>query len=269
MAAPALAQFASGVSLVEVYATVTDARGEPVGGLPRDTFIVEEDGHRQEIRAFASGDVPLSLAVALDRSFSMTDDRLAYAANAVQHLLRELRPSDQVMLLGIGSEVEPLVPLSVDHRAVYDALNGLTRWGTTPLFDATVAAVSAIQQGTGRRALILITDGSNRYSSVEAGEMMARVRVQDVLVYTVTLQRVQPPVFVEFAAATGARSFAVSDVRSIAPTLSGIARELRQQYLLGYTPSVPPGPRASWRSITVRSTRPDLRVRARAGYEAR
>lgn len=255
--------------MVEVYATVTDAQGRPVGDLPRDAFIVEEAGRRQEIQAFAAGDVPLSLAVALDRSFSLRDDQLAYSANAVQRLLGELRPDDQVMLLGIGSEVETLAPLSANHRAVYDALTGLTRWGTTPLYDATLAAVAAIQQGRGRRALILITDGADRYSAARAQEVVGAIRTQDVLVYPVTLRREQPPVFVEIALATGARAFAVPDVRAVASTLSTIARELRQQYLLGYTPSDPPGDRPSWRSITVRTTRPELRVRARAGYEAR
>ena len=64
-------QFTSGVDLVEVYATVSDARGEPVAGLTKDDFIVEEDGRRQDIRTFSAGEFPLALAVGIDRSFSM------------------------------------------------------------------------------------------------------------------------------------------------------------------------------------------------------
>src|SRR4051812_31625560 len=51
---PAAGQFASGVSLVEVYATVTDARGEPVPGLQKADFVVEEDGRREELQTFAA-----------------------------------------------------------------------------------------------------------------------------------------------------------------------------------------------------------------------
>ena len=270
IAPAAFAQFASGVSLVEVYATVTDARGNLVPGLAADDFIVEEDGVGQQVQTFAAGDVPLSLAIAVDRSFSVPSERLAHVTSAVQRLLGELRPEDQVMLLGIGSEVETLTPLSIDHRAAYDALSGLRPWGTTPLFDATVKAIDAIQAGTGRRALVLLTDGADRYSTASAAEMIAYARTHDVLIYPVALQRAQPPHFVELASVTGGRSAAVADPRTVAATLSTIARELRQQYLLGYTPSSPRAARPGWRSIAVRvATQPGLRVRARDGYLAR
>jgi Ca-activated chloride channel homolog len=270
IATSAWAQFASGVSLVEVYATVTDTRGEPVSGLSAGDFVVEEDGVRQEVQTFAAGHVPLSLAIAIDRSFSVSPDRLAHLTVAVQRVLGELRPDDQVMLLAIGSEVETLTPLSTDHRAAYDALTGLQPWGTTPLFDATLKAIDAIQQGTGRRALLLITDGADRYSSATATEMVAYARTHDVLIYPVALRRAQPPLFAELASVTGGRSAAVADPRAVAATLSAIARELRQQYLLGYTPASRHAGRPGWRSIAVRVTgRPGLRVRARDGYLAR
>ena len=70
-AAPIAAQFASGVNLVEVYATVTDRMGEPVAGLTAADFRVAEDGTPQSITAFAAGEFPLAVAIGLDRSFSM------------------------------------------------------------------------------------------------------------------------------------------------------------------------------------------------------
>src|SRR5215510_11927247 len=62
-------QFASGVNLVEVYATVMNSQGDPVTNLGRDAFQVFEDGAPQTIAAFTAGDVPLSIVIALDRSF--------------------------------------------------------------------------------------------------------------------------------------------------------------------------------------------------------
>ncbi len=262
-------QFASGVSLVEVYATVLDARGEPVSGLPADAFKVEEDGEPQVVETFAAGSLPLALAIAVDRSFSMPAGRLTQATSAVQRLLGELRPDDRVTLLAIGSGVDILTPLSNDHRAAYDALLALTPWGTTPLHDAVVSAVDAIQPGAGRRALLLISDGVDRYSETDAAAMMAHVRSRDVQVYPIALGATQPPIFVELAALTGGRSFGVRDISKLSQTLTGIARELRHQYLLGYVPrrsaSVTPG----WRAISVRVDRPGLRVRARDGYVSR
>ncbi|MGC4080570.1 MAG: VWA domain-containing protein [Vicinamibacterales bacterium] len=268
IAASPTAQFVSGVSLVEVYATVIDASGQPVDGLTRDDFIVEEDGVRQSIDAFTAGNFPLSLAIAVDRSFSMSQTRLTQAVFAVQRLLGELRADDKVTVLAIGSDVETPSPLSVDHRAAYDAIAGLQPWGTTPLFDATVSAIGAIQNASGRRALILITDGADRYSASTAADMVAFARRHDVLVYPVALRRPAPPVLAELASVTGARSMAVTDAQ-LSPTLTSIANELRHQYLLGYAPRQPAdGVHDAWRAIRVSVARDGVRVRARDGYYA-
>ncbi len=267
IAGPIAAQFASGVSVVEVYATVTNERGEPVSGLRADDFVVEEDGRPQQVSVFTEGDIPLSLAVALDRSFSLPRARLAEAATATQRLLGELRPADRVLLLAIGSQVETLSPLSTDHRAAYDALRGIEPWGTTPLFDATLAALDAIQEASGRRALILLSDGSDRYSQASAAEVLAAARHRDVIAYPIALQRNAPPFFVELAAATGGRSLSAPDARSLSSGLSAIAAELRRQYLIGYAPAATEqGP--GWRSISVKVRKSGLRVRARDGYYA-
>src|SRR3954452_22568848 len=105
-------QFTSGVNLVEVYASVTDARGEPVTGLTQQDFEVRESGKLQQISNFAAGEVPLSVAVALDRSFSMSGRRLELAKVAAHDFLGELRPSDESMVIAIGSQVQIVAPLS-------------------------------------------------------------------------------------------------------------------------------------------------------------
>lgn len=265
IAARPTTQFAASTSLVEVYATVRDSQGRLLSGLPREAFSVEEGGRPQQVQVFAAGNFPLALAVAVDHSFSVPRDRLAYAVNATQRMLGALRPEDRVTILGIGSGVEVLTPLSMDHRAAYDAVATLSPWGTTPLFDATVAAIDAVQGASGRRALVLITDGADRYSAATAAEMVAYARRRDVLVYPVTFGRVVPPMLASLAEVTGARAVAVPDVRALAATLTGIADELRQQYLIGYAPEA--GPRG-WRTITVTVSTPGARVRARDGYVA-
>ena len=264
----ARAQFASGVSLVEVYATVVDQSGEAVAGLTAEDFVVEENGRPQPIQVFAAGNVPLSLAIAVDRSFSMSRERLTQVVHATQRLLGDLRADDRVMLLAVGSQVEVLSPLSADHRAAYDALRDLQPWGTTPLFDATVSAINTIQDASGRRALVLLSDGTDRYSSTTEGDMVAEARRHDVLVYPVTLRQSAPAVFAELATVTGARSVSVPDLRTLSASLSSIATELRRQYLIGYAPPAGDGAGGGWRAITVRVNKPRLRVRARDGYYA-
>ena len=262
-------QFLSGVDLVEVYATATDAQGEPVLGLTREDFVVEEDGERQTIRAFTAGEFPLALAIGIDRSFSMSRAGLAGVSSAVRGLLAELRPDDQAMLVAIGSQTEVLAPLAVDRAPALARLNDLEPWGTTPLYDAALAAVGAIEASSGRRALILISDGTDRYSETPATELIDRVRRKNVLIYPVALSKVRPPVFAELATVTGGRSFQVDDVRKLPVTLSAIGRELRYQYLIGYAPPARADTDGGWRSIRVTVNRPNVRVRARDGYVLR
>lgn len=261
------AQFASGVNLVEVYATVSDQRGEPVSNLKASDFTVAEDGRNQPIQTFAAGDFPLSLAVGIDRSFSVDRRQLDSTVRAVQQMLGELREDDRVMVLAIGSEVETLAPLSNDRRGAYFAIEGLQPWGTTPLFDATMTAIDAIHGASGRRALVLITDGVDRYSKTTVDAVVAGARRKDVLVYPVVTGRNQPAIFGELARVTGGRAMTVPSGQNLAAALTSIALELRHQYLIGYAPGAD-GSRPGWRSIGVTVNRPDLRVRARDGYYA-
>ena len=265
------AQFTSGVNLVEVYATVTDARGEPVPGLTAADFSVAEDGVPQRISAFAAGAFPLSIAIGLDRSFSMGggDNRLGVAKSAARSLIGALRPEDQVMVVAIGGETEIVAPLSADRGAALAALDRLDAWGTTPLYDATLAALDAIQPARGRRALVLISDGTDRYSETTATDLVGRARNHDVLVYPVAIGAARPPVFAELASATGGRSFFVREPAALITTMGQIARELRFQYLLGYVPTRERTDDPSWHAIDVKAMRADVRVRAREGYAGR
>jgi Ca-activated chloride channel homolog len=270
------AQFSSGVSLVEVYAAVTDEQGRPVTGLSRGDFTVIEDGQPQSVSAFAEGDFPLSVAVAIDRSFSMAGrssagrPQLLSAPGGASTFLGELRPQDQSMIVAIGSEVEVVAPLSNDRPAQLTAIGGLKPWGTTGLHDAIIQSIDAIQEGKGRRALVLLSDGSDRYSKATAAQALDRARKADVMIYPVALGRIRPELFAQLASLTGGRSFQPKTAADLSVVMRAIAKELRHQYLLGYTPSRPivPGDE-QWRPITVRVNRSGVTVRARDGYLAR
>jgi Ca-activated chloride channel homolog len=262
-------QFAARIDLVEVYTTVTDTSGEPLAGLTRDDFIVTDNDQPQTIEAFAAGEFPLSLAVALDRSFSISSERLSAVASALRGFIGELRPTDQVMVLAIGSETEVLAPLSTEHAKTIAALKGLEPWGTTPLHDAILQALGEIQPASGRRALVLLSDGIDRYSTATEADAVATARRRDVLIYPIALGRTRPPIFAELAAVTGGRSFQSTDQKALERSLSSIAKELRAQYLLGYSPPRPAGEEAAWHSIGVRVRRPAVNVRARDGYFSR
>jgi Ca-activated chloride channel family protein len=266
---PASAQFSSGVSVVEVYASATDSRGEPVTGLVQQDFEVLENGVVQPVSVFAAGDFPLSVAVAIDRSFSMAGARLAVARSAARVFLGELRPEDEAAILAVGSEVDIVAPLSRDREAQYAALARLDSFGTTGLYDAVVRAIELTQLAKGRRALVLLSDGADRYSRMTAAAALEAARRADVMVYPIALGPSSPPFFEQIAALSGGRAFHLRDARQLADTLRQVARELRFQYLLGYAPGPMPsaGP-GEWRRIKVVVRRPGVTVRAREGYIA-
>jgi len=179
------AQFSARVSHVEVYATVTDRGGAPLRALPRDAFTVEEDGLPQTVTLFAAGEFPLALAVAVDRSFSVSAEQLQRAVSAARSLVSLLKADDRAMLIAIGSQTEVLSQLSGDHDQTLAALGSLDRWGTTPLYDAVATGIDAIQPATGRRALVLFSDGVDRGSRTHESDLLAYARRKDVLVYPI------------------------------------------------------------------------------------
>jgi len=260
-------RFSAAAQLVEVYATVTDLKG-PITGLTRDDFEVLEDGQPRDVSAFAAGEFPLSVALGVDRSISMAGERLRLAKQASRTFLSALRPQDRSMVLAIGNEADVIAPFSADRAAQLLAIDALDAWSTTALYDAVMAALDRLEEEPGRQALVLFSDGQDRYSRATTGEVIERARRSHALIYPVVLGRVRPPVTAELAVVSGGRSFQLRDARELEMTLQIIARELRYQYLLGYVPGeAAPGAR-EWRSIRVRlkTPRPGVRIRARDGY---
>lgn len=246
---------------------MTDGRGQPAAGLTREDFVLREEGDLQELTLFAEAAFPLAVGVAIDRSFSMAGLKLATAKSAARQFLGALREADESMVVAIGSETQVVAPLSRDRAVQLASIDKLDSFGTTALHDAIGAAIEAVQPGRGRRALVLLSDGADRYSATTAADVLARARRADLLIYPIALGPERPTMFAELAALTGGRSYHVRKREQLADTLGAVAAELRQQYLLGYTPARPPRAGTNeWRSIEVTVRRPGLTVRARDGY---
>ena len=264
-------QFSTSTTLVEVYVSVTGADGRPVRGLMQDDFEVLEDDIPQPISAFTAGDFPLLVALAIDRSFSMAGEPLRASKRAARAFLAALRPNDESVILGIGSGVAVVSPHTDGRERKALAIDALDAWGTTPLHDAVVQSLDATDGARGRRAVVILSDGDDRYSVTTPAQVIDRARRANVLVYPVAIGKQLPRVFSDLAAVTGGRPFHVRDRRQLDATLQGIASDLHQQYLVGYSPSRPAKAKGSaeWRRITVRVKREGVTVRARDGYYVR
>ena len=263
-------QFSSRVTQVEVYATVTDKEGRPIKGLQAADFVVLEDDVRQEVTTFIGGDFPASVALAIDRSFSMQGAPLNVARTAGRVFVASLKPEDRVMLISISGNVEVLSPLSRDREPLLQALASLDAWSTTSLHDALIKSLDLLEGESGRRAIVVLSDGADRYSQAQEVDVLNRARRSDVMVYPITIGRERPTLFAELAALTGGRSFHLRDPKDLQKTLQAVAADLGAQYLLGYAPATPARSDVDdWRSITVKVNRPGAVVRARSGYSAR
>ncbi len=263
-------QFSSRVTQVEVYATVTGKDGRPIKGLQAEDFVVLEDDVRQEVTTFIGGDFPASVALAIDRSFSMQGTPLNVARTAGRVFVASLKPEDRVMLISISGNVEVLSPLSQDREPLLQALGALDAWSSTSLHDALIKSLDLLEGESGRRAIVVLSDGADRYSQSREADVLNRARRSDVMMYPIAIGRARPTLFAELAALTGGRSFHLRDPKGLQKTLQTVAADLGAQYLLGYSQATPARPDVDdWRSISVKVNRPGVTVRARSGYSAR
>jgi Ca-activated chloride channel family protein len=197
----------------------------------------------------------------------MAGEPLRLAKQASQAFLRALKPGDRAMVVAISSEADVIAPLATDHVEQARAIAGLDPWSTTALHDGIIAALDRLESEPGRQALVLFSDGADRYSKAGAAEVVERARRSNALVYPIAVGKTRPPLLPELAVLTGGRSYHLRDIKELEKALADIARELRYQYLLGYAPMDPINASTrEWRSIRVVAKTAGVRVRARDGY---
>jgi Ca-activated chloride channel family protein len=271
------ARFHSGVDLISVTATVIDRDGHLVTGLPRDAFEVFEDGERQTITQFTNERVPVSLAVLLDVSDSMFGQRLVDARSAVERFLFDLLDNDdEFSVVAFNHEPRPLTPWTATPDVVRTAMSTLKPFGSTALYDAVLTTLPMMDTRTKPRASVLIiSDGADTASDAALREVRSALVRSDAFVYAIA---VDPPAkrainetvnigaLNEITGGSGGNTELVHKTSEIVEATARIAEELNSQYVLGYHTSRPFD--GSYRSIRVRATNPEYRVRARRGYIA-
>lgn len=258
------------VDVVQLTVTVTDERGHPVKGLPRSAFHVSEDGLPQALSHFYSEKVPLELIVAVDISGSMGPS-LPTLKTAVARFLGAVPPRDRVTLLGFNEDVFTLTRKTTDPVERVRAVNGLVSWGTTVLYDVILAGAEMLQPLSGRKALVVFTDGEDQGSHTTFDEVERRLQASDLAVYMigqgqgVTSERLKS-VMERLARPTGGRALFAGHIDKLEQAFSELLDELSNHYVLGYQPinSVRDD---TWREITV-NVDGQTRVRARQGYRA-
>jgi Ca-activated chloride channel homolog len=261
-------QIAVKVDLVVLNATVRDAAGLAATGLRSQDFQVFEDGVPQQIRLFRHEDAPVAVGLVIDHSGSM-QSKLNDVIAAARSFVTSSRADDELFVINFNEKV--MAPLLIGNRVdeLASAISRMPPAGMTALYDATNAGFEHLKTARlEKRALIVISDGGDNASVRRKSEVMRAAAQSTALVYTIgifdsTDPDRNPRVLRELARATGGEAYFPETVKDIVPICETIARDIRNQYTLGYT-STNTSSKAGYRKIRVTAGR--LTVRARAGY---
>ncbi len=256
------------VDVVQVTVTVSDGRGKFIPGLPQSAFRVFEDNRVQTITHFASEDVPLELLVAIDISGSMSP-AMPKLKTAVKEFLSAVPPQDKVTLLGFNDSIFTLTRKATDQAERAKAVDRLAPWGSTALYDVILRGVEMLGRQTGRKALVVFTDGEDQGSHATLNDVERRLQSSDTTLYMigqgrgVTLESLKR-VMERLVLPTGGRALFTDSVDELHAAFGDLLDELSNQYLLGYSSSNDKRDDA-WRRIRV-DVDGHHDVRARQGY---
>lgn len=258
------------VDVVQVTATVSDGHGKFIRGLPQAGFHVFEDGHPQAITHFASEDVPLELVVAIDISGSMAP-AMPRVKTAVKEFLGDVPPQDQVTLLGFNDNIFTVTRKTTDPAERIKAVDRLAPWGSTALYDVLLRGVEMLGRQTGRKALVVFTDGEDQGSHATINDVERRLQSSDVTLYMIGQGRgvTMDPlrrIMERLSVPTGGRALFSDSIDELHTAFADLLDELSNQYLLGYQSSNSRRDDA-WRKIKV-DVDGHHDVRARQGYRA-
>src|ERR1700676_1292588 len=151
------------VKLVNVFVTVTDARGAPVTTLQKENFLLKEDGKEQKVAIFTrESALPLSIVLAVDTSLSTRKDLPLELISARKFAHTILRPEDGLALYKFSEEVSEVVPFTSDLKKIDAGIDRVRNGSATALYDAIFLGSQALSRRQGRKVMVVITDGGDR-----------------------------------------------------------------------------------------------------------
>ena len=257
------------VDVVRLTVVVTDDRGRFVPGLTQKDFQVSEDGVAQKISAFSDERTPLELVTAIDVSSSVTE-ALPGMKTAATRFLGGLEPTDQSTVLGFNDSIYTLARRSTDQVVRERAIGRLRAWGGTALYDAIVHSIDVLDRQTGRRAIVLFTDGEDQNSHAPMATAIAQVEASDAMIYVVGQGRAVhskdlQKLLQRVTTTSGGRAFFSTSPQKLDEAFGEILDDLRHQYSISY-PAPDDQRDGKWHSITIKAGGGKYKVRARQGY---
>ncbi|HWF09086.1 MAG TPA: VWA domain-containing protein [Bryobacteraceae bacterium] len=270
-------------TLVVIPVTVTDPANRFVVGLEKEDFSLLEDGVEQKITHFSGEDAPLSVGILIDTSGSM-DFKMDTSRAAVAEFLKTMNAQDEAFLIPFSDQARVVQPFTSDMHEIETRMTSLQTGGLTALLDAVDLGVREMKKAKNpRKALVVVSDGGDNHSRYTASDIKDVVKEADTQIYAMgvfepnllpgmTAAEVSGPrLLAEIADQTGGRAFGASVFSQLPSIAEKIAIELRNQYVLAFSPSNAERD-GKYRRIEVRVRQPRglpaLKARWRLGYYA-
>jgi Ca-activated chloride channel family protein len=268
------------VDMVLVPVTVTDPMNRLVTGLEQEDFKVFENNGEQHIKTFAAEDAPVSIGIIFDLSGSMTS-KLIRARESILQFIKTANPQDEFFVIGFNDRPELIEDFTASVEDIQARLATVKSGHRTALLDAIYYGVAKMKEARHeRKALLVVSDGGDNRSRYTEGEVKSQVRESDVEIYSIGIfdpyaatpeERTGPLLLNELCEETGGRLFRVDDLSEMSDIAEKISTELRNQYVIGYTPRDLRRD-GKWRKVKVKLNPPQglppLTVHARTGYYA-
>jgi Ca-activated chloride channel family protein len=272
------------VGYVMVPFVLTDLKGKPVADLKEADVTLLVDGQPVRTDLFSkSEDAPVSFTILLDGSGSMgLVGKMDGAKAAVRELVERRLPGDDFSLYVFSSgEVREVVPFTGDAAKILSAVDAVRPHGRTAFYDALARMPDRTLLGrNGSRAIVLLTDGIDNASTLTRDDLAAILEGVDVPVYPIGLRSpgaplVPPPgvtpeamlnldILAHVARLSGGLLSIADEAGQLPAVIGRVERDLRTQYLVGFTPTGT-GP-VRFRRISLRLSGSARPVRVRAGY---
>jgi len=272
--------FRSAVDLVQVGVTVSDRKGGLVAQLTKDDFDVYEDGKKQTIQYFAIGDPDaadqpeMHLGLLLDVSGSMGED-MSFTKTAAIKFLNTLTDAVDITVVDFDTEVRTARYGQSDFARLIERIRQKKADGYTALYDAIGTYLDGAAGQSGRKIMLVYTDGGDTRSSLQWHELLDLLKASDVTVYAIGMlehqlqstKQQQRMTIQQMAEVTGGQAFFPTAVKELDKVYEKVVAEIRAQYTIGFQ-STNEKTDGAWRKVEVKVARKDLRIRSRRGYFA-
>ncbi len=273
--------FRAETRLVVCHTTVVDKSGHLVTDLPESAFSVSENGAPQTIKVFKREDVPVSLGLIIDNSGSMRDKRAKVAAAALD-LVKASNRDDEVFVVNFNDDAYLDLPRGQDFTNniadMEEALSHIDSRGGTAMRDAIRMSIDHVKQKGhhDKKVLVVVTDGNDNSSIISLENLVKAAQQSEVLIYSVGLLSEEERreavrakrALEELATATGGETFFPKDLSEVDRYAEDVARDIRSQYTIEYSPSNT-AMDGSYRTIKIAVSAPGRpSVRTRSGYFA-